>query len=266
MRRFIVLLATLACFGGCSCQDKPRALPPKAVATAPAQALSAPALPSAPPIAPEAMEWHMQGRERGKEGQFQEALQLFQQAQAAAPDWLFPLYDTGYTYILMGDTAKALETFEQVDARAPQGFSESKKFLDSLRREKAGTVPPGTLRDFLALRQLRDPKQTHQKLVALTQRAPQFVPAWQELAMSEEDPVAAGTLVEKTLALNPDIETRGMLLVHQATLLRRRGQQDEALKKLRALAGDAQLPPRITSLARELQQTLPPPAPSAPAP
>ncbi|WP_225408703.1 tetratricopeptide repeat protein [Stigmatella hybrida] len=266
MRRFLALLATLACTGGCSCQDKPRPPPAPPVATAPAPALSAPALPTAPPIPPEAMALHMQGRARGQEGQFPEALQLFQQAQAAAPDWLIPLYDTGYTYVLLGDTAQALATFEQLDARAPRGFSESKKFLDSLRREKAGTVPPGTLRDFLALRQLRDPKQAHQKLVALTQRAPQFVPAWQELAMAEENIAKARTLVEKTLALKPDEETRGLLLVHQATLLRREGQEEEGQKRLRALAEDPQLPPSVTGLAKDLQHTLPERPPAAPAP
>jgi tetratricopeptide (TPR) repeat protein len=266
MRRFLVLLATLAGSGGCSCQDKPRPPPPPQVATVPAPAVSAPALPSAPPISPEAMELHMQGRERGKEGQFPEALQLFQKAQAAAPDWLFPLYDTGYTYVLMGDTAQALKTFEQVEARAPQGFAESKKFLDSLRREKAGTVPPGTLRDYLALRQLKNPQQAHQKLVALTQRAPQFVPAWQELALAEENVAAARKLVEQTLALKPDAETRGQLLVHQATLLRREGHEAEAQKQLRALAEDPQLPPSVTGVARDLQHALPESPPAAPAP
>jgi tetratricopeptide (TPR) repeat protein len=267
MRRFATLLVTLACAGGCSCQDKPRPPPaPAAVATAPAPALSAPALPTAPSIPPEAMALHMQGRERGQQGRFPEALQLFQQAQAAAPDWLIPLYDTGYTYVLMGDTAQALATFEQVEARAPQGFSESQKLLDSLRREKAGTVPPGTLRDYLALRQLKDPKQAHQKLVDLTRRAPQFVPAWQELALAEENIAAARVLVEKTLALKPDDETRGLLLVHQASLLRREGHEAEAQERLRALAADPQLPPSVTGVARELQHTLPEAPPPAPAP
>jgi tetratricopeptide (TPR) repeat protein len=257
MRRFLLLTTSLACLSGCTCGKSP----PSPSAVDAGVALSPPPAlppnvkpPPAPPPVPErAMQLHMQGREHGEVGAFAQALQALQQAREAAPQWPLPLYDVGLTYLYMKEDAKALEAYEQLDTLAPQGISDSKRMLDSLRREKDGRVPQGTLREFLELMRLKDLDEIHRRLEALTKRAPAFVPAWQELArLSSEKPEEAQRLVAKALALEPDTSTRAELLTYQAVLLRRQGQSEAARKQLEALRDDPRTPPSVAAEVREL--------------
>jgi len=259
MRRLLLFSLSLAWLGGCSCQGKPAASSSvnDAGATASEQPTPTPVQemihpPSGPTIPERAMELHAQGRAQMDAGQHQEALQLFQQAQALAPDWYQPLYDSAYTYILMEDNAQALSLLEKLDQLEPLGFVQSKMLLDSLNREKNGQVPRGTLREFLGVVQLRDMAEQRGKLLAMTKKAPQFVLAWLELALTAENPAEGEQWVEKALALSPDVETRGQLLVHKGVLLRRRGKEEEARKLLEALMIDRSLLHSARSHAREV--------------
>jgi tetratricopeptide (TPR) repeat protein len=258
MRRFLLFSLSLAWLGGCSCQGKSS---PSSVNEAGATASEQPAPtpiqevthpPSGPTIPERAIELHAQGRAQADAGQYQEALKLLEQAQALAPDWYLPLYDSAYTYILMGDNAQALVLLEKLDQLEPLGFAQSKKMLDSLRREKDGRVPRGTLREFLAVQQLRELAEQRGKLLELTKKAPGFVLAWRELALTTENPAEGTQWAEKALALNPDVETRGELLVHKGVLLRRRGKEEEARKLLEALMIDKSLLHSARSQAREV--------------
>jgi tetratricopeptide (TPR) repeat protein len=197
------------------------------------------------------MKLHAQGRASGRQGQFAQALEHFKQAQQAAPGWPLPFYDEGYTYLLMGDEARALEAYTRVDALAPQGFSDSKMLLECLRRQKQGRLPAGTLQKYLEVQQLREPLEVKQRLEALTRTAPAFFPAWKELALSTEDLDEAQRLLEKALALEPDAATRGFLLVHRANLLRRRGQHEAARTQLQKIIDDPGSPQDVVTLARE---------------
>jgi tetratricopeptide (TPR) repeat protein len=258
MRRFLLFSLSLAWLGGCSCQSKPAT---SSVNDAGATASEQPAPtpidetmhpPSGLNIPERAFELHAQGRAQVDAGQYQEGLKLLQQAQALAPNWYQPLYDSAYTYILMGDNAQALTLLEKVEQLEPLGFAQSKKMIDSLNREKDGRVPQGTLREFLAVQPLRDMAEQRGKLLALTKKAPNFVLAWRELAMTTENPAEGEQWVEKALALSPDVETRGELLVHKGVLLRRRGKEEEARKLLEALMVDKSLLHSARSQAREV--------------
>ncbi|HLL05227.1 MAG TPA: hypothetical protein VK539_31955 [Myxococcaceae bacterium] len=260
MRRSLLLSLGLAWLGGCSCPGKSATSTPNdsgAPAATEQQQTPTPIQdqvhpPTGPVIPEKAIELHAQGRAEGEAARYTEALKLFEQAQGLAPDWRMPLYDSAYTYILMGDNAKALSLHEQLEQLEPLGFAQSKKMLDSLRREKDGRVPTGTLREFLGVQQLRDVAEVRTRLRALTQKAPSFVLAWQDLAMTAEDPAEGEKLLEKALALTPDVETRGELLVHKGVLLRRRGQEDEAKKLLEAVSVDKSLLPSARAHAREV--------------
>jgi tetratricopeptide (TPR) repeat protein len=198
------------------------------------------------------MQLHAQGRKHGEAGEFELALRFFHEAQQAAPTWPLPLYDMGLTFLHMKADAKALEVFTKLDVMAPQGLPGSKRILDSLRREQDGRVPKGTLREFLDIERLRDLQEVRRRLQALTQKAPAFVPAWQELALSEEKPEEAEKLIAKALALNPDPSARGTLLVYKATLMRRRGENEAARKLLQELLADPATLPETAAEAREL--------------
>ncbi len=260
MSRFLVLSVFIACVvEGCSCQEKEKPAPvasPTETAPTVSQPPPLPPLPETPPQAPpipeRALQLHAQGRKQGEAGQFDEALKSFQQAREAAPTWPIPLYDIGLTYLHMKEDARALEAFEQLDTLVPQGVSDSKRMLDSLRREKSGRVPPGTLREFLEVEQLKNPVEVQHRLEALTKKAPDFVPAWEALALTADKVDEGERLIAKALALEPDLYTRGQLLLHKATLLKRRHEQEAARKQLQALIDDPNMPPDIVAEARQM--------------
>ncbi|MFL5344032.1 MAG: hypothetical protein ACJ8AT_04530 [Hyalangium sp.] len=257
MRRFLVLSVFIAWAGGCSCQEKPTApATPTDAAPTVSPPPPMPALPETAPQAPaipeHALELHAQGRKQGEAGQFDEALKSFLQAREVAPTWPIPLYDIGLTYLHMKEDARALEAFEQLDTLVPQGVSDSMRMLDSLRREKAGRVPPGTLREFLEVEQLKDPVEVQHRLEALTKKAPDFVPAWEALALTADKVDEGERLIAKALALEPDLDTRGQLLLHKAALLKRRHEMEAARKQLQALIDDPNMPPNIVTEAREM--------------
>jgi tetratricopeptide (TPR) repeat protein len=239
----------LASLAGCTCQGSSSFSP------AATDAGSATAQPPAeqPPIPERAMQLHSQGRRHGEKGEFELALRMFHEAQQAAPTWPLPLYDMGLTFLYMKADAKALETFTKLEAVAPQGISDSKRMVDSLRKEQTGRVPKGTLREFVDVMKLRDIEDIRRRLETLTQKAPAFAPAWAELArISSEKPQEAERLADKALSLEPDSATRAELLVYKATLLWRRGGRQEALKQLQAIRDDPSTPPQIAAEAREL--------------
>ena len=214
---------------------------------------TAQAPPGEPPIPERAMQLHAQGRKHGETGEFELALRFFHEAQQAAPTWPLPLYDMGLTFLYMKADAKALETFTRLDAVAPQGLSDSKRMLDSLRSEQNGRVPKGTLREFLQVMRLKSLEDIRKRLEAMTQKAPAFVPAWAELArISSEKPQEAERLADKALSLGPDSGTRAELLIYKATLLWRRGGAKEARQQLQAIRDDPTTPPNAAAEAREL--------------
>ncbi|MEE9234126.1 MAG: tetratricopeptide repeat protein, partial [Candidatus Acidoferrales bacterium] len=99
-------------------------------------------------IPAEARELHNKARQAGD---YHKALELLAEAHRLAPDWPYPLYDMAWTYLLQGDTAKALEYYEQVDRMAPRGFFTSKEALDCLRRETMGKLPSGSYLQLVLL-------------------------------------------------------------------------------------------------------------------
>lgn len=254
--RLLILSATLASLAGCTCQGSST---PSPAATDAGTALSQPPSPPTgqapsgePSLSERAKQLHAQGRKHGEAGEFELALRFFHEAQEAAPTWPLPLYDMGLTFLYMKADARALESFTQLDKVAPQGLPGSKRILDSLRREQDGRVPKGTLREFLDIERLRDLQEARKRLQALTKKAPAFVPAWQELAQSEEKPEEAEKLIAKALSLEPDPATRGTLLVYKATLTWRRGEAEAARKMLRELLADPSTLPDTAAEAREL--------------
>ncbi|MDY7227311.1 tetratricopeptide repeat protein [Hyalangium rubrum] len=269
MRRFFALSLATTLLGGCSREDKP---PPPVAAPAPTPAQPSPEaapskltlpLPPPPPKEPtafdKAVQLHAQGRQSGESGNFQEALKHFQQARELAPEWPLPLYDTALTHLLMGESAKALQIYEQVDKLAPQGFSDTKRVIECLRREKSGRIPKGTFLKFIEAMRSPDPEEMRKKLEALTRSAPNFYPAWRELISYGEGLDEQERRLEKALSLKPDIESKGELMLYKATLMRRRGKDAEARVLLQSLVDDPQwLPSTVNGAKEALTLTLPP--------
>ncbi|MDI5965667.1 tetratricopeptide repeat protein [Streptantibioticus silvisoli] len=181
---------------------------------------------------------HQRARKAGGRGDYDRALTFLGQTQALAPAWPYPPYDAAFTILLQGDTAKAEELYERVDRLAPRGFFTRKTALDMLRRERAGTLFTGFSMAFIRLEWVSDPEKKKAILQGIVARHPQFPPAWEELATlmtGSHDQLQA---IAKGLESNPDLETKGMLLINKALLLRRGGDQETAIHILGELTLD----------------------------
>jgi tetratricopeptide (TPR) repeat protein len=201
-------------------------------------------------VSPIARDLHARGRLAGSNGNHQEALELFSQASKVAPNWPYPLYDAAYTYLLMGNSDKALAHYEAVVKMSPRGFFTSLIAVDSLRREKTGQIPGGTYKQFLMLEWVNDPAEKKKQLQAMVQKMPQFAPAWQTLAMQAENDEEQIQAIEKGLAQKTDAETKGFLLINKALILSRAGKREEARRILGDLALDPKSPLDIEQIAK----------------
>lgn len=186
----------------------------------------------------EAKRLHTEGRDAGSRADYSRALDLFERARRVAPDWPYPVYDTAFTYLLQGDSAKAEEHYAEVDRMAPRGFFTAKTSLDCLRRERAGVLGPGFCQAFASLEWMDDRSQKRALLESIVKKFPAFPPAWKALSGLLEDDDARLEAITRGLENNPDPETRGMLLLNRASILKGRGDLDGANKILRELSLD----------------------------
>src|SRR5438445_6145069 len=67
---------------------------------------------------------------------------------------------------------------------------------------------------------------------------PQFAPAWKEFGSLCDDDGERLTAIEKGLAANPDVGTKGMLNINKALVLNLKGNHDDAVRLLGQLALD----------------------------
>jgi len=125
---------------------------------------------------------HQAGRRAGAEGDYVNALALFAQSAALAPDWPYPLYDAAFTYLLMGDFAAALDNYRQTVALAPRGFFTALTAVDALEREEADMLPVGTYLAYTQLERIQDRDAKEARVRELLASAPAFAPAWKDLA------------------------------------------------------------------------------------
>jgi tetratricopeptide (TPR) repeat protein len=186
----------------------------------------------------EAHRLHQQARTAGSVGDYALALTLLDRAQALAPSWPYPIYDAAYTHLIQGDPTGAFVRYEKVDELAPRGFFTSKTTLDMLCRERAGELFPGFSHAFITLEWMNDAAQKAVLLTNITQRYPDFSPAWKELALLLRDPDERLAALENGLVGRMDAQTRAMLLLNKAAMLSERGDRAAAIEILGGLALD----------------------------
>jgi tetratricopeptide (TPR) repeat protein len=189
---------------------------------------------------PPARVLHDKARQAAGRKDFEQALVLFKEAQALAPDWVSPSYYAAYTRMLQGDTARAEELYAWVDQKEPRGFLATKPTLDCLHRERAGSLAAGFCKAFAAVEFMDDSKKKKSMLVALTSEVPGYPPAWEKLASMLENPARKMEAIQKGLAHDPDAETRGLLLLQKAVALDEQGDRAQAVRILGTLALDPQ--------------------------
>ena len=187
-------------------------------------------------VPPAAKQLHDQARRIGAAGQYDRALELLAEASKLAPEWPYPWYDAAFTTLLTGDTKGALELFRKTLKLSPRGFFSATTAEHYLSREVQGTLPTGTYQRFLDLEfQNEDKRRTGTR--KLTEEVPDFSPAWKDYANLSEG-TARDAAIERGLACNPDVETRGFLLINKAFGLDGGGKSKEAKRILDELASD----------------------------
>jgi tetratricopeptide (TPR) repeat protein len=198
---------------------------------------------------PSAVQLHDLGRRASQQGNNDQAFDYFLRAAKAAPDWPYPLYDAAYSQLLQRRYAKALELYVQADQLAPRGFLTVKTAVHALRQERDGKIPEGTYLAYLG-REWLEPEKLPAMTQALVERAPAFAPGWKALAQMERNLDKRFVLLEKGLAANPDVQTRGLLLLDKAFSLEQQGKIAEAKAILGALVLDPTTTLDVEALAK----------------
>ena len=183
-------------------------------------------------VPPEARQLLQMARQHGGAGEHAEFLNAARRAAEAAPEWPRPWYDMAYSHLQREEYDLAREYFLRVDELAPEGFLYTKSALHTLDREAAGTLPAGFFKDFTGMLQEEDITEREEKLLTLTQLAPNYCPVWNALAEISNDPNQKLAYIERGLTAQCDAETYGMLQLNKAIILSGFNQKDEAVRLL----------------------------------
>ncbi|WP_232817827.1 tetratricopeptide repeat protein [Winogradskyella tangerina] len=175
---------------------------------------------------------HQEARQLGGQGKYDEGIAKLKEANQIAPNWAYPVYDLAYTYLLKQDFENALKYYELTDQLEPKGFFTAKTAYWSLKKEEEGIFPKGL---YLAYMQIEWQNSEEEKLriaQAILEKIPNYAPAWKEIAGKAEDHNQRLEAIERGLELNPDFETKGMLLINKALIYDVQGNTKSAKKIL----------------------------------
>jgi tetratricopeptide (TPR) repeat protein len=165
-------------------------------------------------------------------------LEFFRRASELAPEWPYPIYDAAFTYLMQGDSETALEYYELADSLAPSGFFIVKTAVHTLKGEKAGIYPSGLYLNYIQLEWLTDQDERMNKVKSMIDAAPNYAPAWEELAKLEFDNKEMIEAINKGLSLNPDLDTKGNLLINKAICFSNSNRYNESIEILGKLITD----------------------------
>jgi tetratricopeptide (TPR) repeat protein len=183
-------------------------------------------------IPDEAKQLHQEARKLGESGKFSEAIDKLTKANELAPDWAYPAYDLGYTYLLQKDLKNSIKYYELTDKIEPKGFYTAKTALWSLRKEQDGDFPPGLYQTYMQIEWMGTDAEKIEMAKKITGKFPAYAPAWKELAYKLKDNEERKQATEKGLSSDPDLETKGSLLINKAIISDLEGKKEDAKKIL----------------------------------
>lgn len=179
-------------------------------------------------INPRAQNLHQEARELGQAGKYDLSVAKLEEAIKIQPDWAYPNYDLAYTYLLQGDFENALKFYKKTDELEPKGFFTTKTALYSLEGERAGKFPKGIYIAYMQIEWANDSNKKLEIAKAITEKVPDFAPAWKELSVLLNDKIEKLKAIEQGLLKNPDAETKGILEINKAILINESGKSEEA--------------------------------------
>lgn len=171
---------------------------------------------------------HQEARELGQKGSYDLSISKLEEAINIQPNWAYPYYDLGYTFLLKGDFDNALKYYKKTDELEPKGFFTTKTAIYTLEGEQNGTFPKGMYITYMQIEWKNDVKEKLAIINKINEKYPSFAPAWKELVSFSDDKTVRVQAIEKGLSLEPDIETKGVLLINKAILLNEDGNTEEA--------------------------------------
>lgn len=161
---------------------------------------------------------HQEARQLSGQGKYDEGIAKLKDTHQLVPNWAYPIYDLAYTYLLKQDYENALKYYELTDKLAPKGFFTTKTAYWSLKKEAAGIFPRGMYLNYLQIEWLSSEEEKLNVAHNILERCPDYAPAWKEIAEKGKDPNNRLEAIRKGLALNPDLETKGILLINRAII------------------------------------------------
>ena len=206
---------------------------------------------------------HTIARRLAQSGKYEKAIQFLLEAQELAPNWPYPYYDLAYTYLLKFDFENALKYYRQTDSIAPRGFYTSKTALYTLEKEFEGKYEKGLYRLYLSLDWKNDPHEKLEMTKLLVETYPYYAPGWNELS-NQLDGEERESAIDKGLKLETDNETKGLLLINKAIVLKNRDEVEKAKEILGGIILDSTSTYGLIELGKFMlnslkEKTAPPP-------
>jgi len=192
-----------------------------------------------------AMSFYEQAKKHQGEADNIKAIEEFQKAHKEAPNWIYPIYNLAVLHLLEDDYDNALKYYKLADEIAPKGFYDTKIALHSLLREKSGDLKKGVYKNYLLLEltgALTNESLTNESSInrfnykltigGLLKEVQNFAPLWKDYALFLDSTEEKLDAFEKGLAQNPDIKTKGILLINKAIFSNENGDYERATKIL----------------------------------
>ena len=188
-----------------------------------------------------ARSYYEQGKKYQEEANNEKAIEEFNKAHKETPNWIYPIYNLAILHLFKDDYKNALRYYKLADKIAPKGFYDTKIAVHSLQREKEGDLKKGVYKNYLLLEVTRvltkeenSINQTMNKIAIqeFLNEVQNFAPLWKDYIFflnSTEEKLDA---IEKGLSQNPDIKTKGILLINKAIFYNEKGDYERATKIL----------------------------------
>ena len=189
----------------------------------------------------EAIEMHQMARQEGQYGRYAQAIDLLTKTHQLAPNWPYPLYDLVYTYLLHKDFEQALAYYRLANRLEPRGFFTCKTAIYALEGEAEKRFPTGQYLHYLSIEWTNDEDEKRAIAQSIADQTPDFAPAWKELAHLLSDSAKRAEVIEVGLSKQPDLETKGSLLINKALVLDMQNKTKEAIQILGNLVLDSEV-------------------------
>lgn len=189
-------------------------------------------------IPSKAVTLHNEARQHGGKGEYSIAIEKLLKAHKVAPGWAYPVYDLAFTYLLQEDFKNALKYYELTDKLEPKGFFTAKTAYWSLKKENEGSFQEGLYLAFMQIEWSDSDEEKLQIAKAIVRKFPTYAPAWKIIASQSNDHEERLNAIEKGLKSDPDLDTKGGLLINKALVKDLKGETEEAKKILGELIFD----------------------------